>query len=47
VPFVLPERAEGGVWTVEVSTANDEDLRQPLKAGEAITMVARSVLLLR
>ena len=47
VPFVLPERAEGGAWIVELNTANEAAAGQSLAAGEALPMVARSLVLLR
>ena len=47
VPFVPPERAEGGTWTVELDTADDSATGRSLPGGQPVTMTARSMMLLR
>jgi isoamylase len=47
VPFVPPERAEGGTWTVELNTADDSATGRSLPGGQPVTMTARSMMLLR
>jgi glycogen operon protein len=47
VPFMLPERADGAAWTVELNTADGEVSRGPLQVAGAVEMPARTLMLLR
>jgi len=46
VPFVPPERAEGGDWTIALNTGDEQSAGSVVKSGEPLTMISRSLILL-